>query len=141
MYFDKNKTMVKRFVIYGFVGWVIEIFWTGMHSLIIGDLTLQGYTNLWMFFIYGCAVFLEPIHDILSNWRWMVRGLLWVVIIWGIEYTSGLILFKILGVYPWYYTGPFAIDNLVRIDYAPAWFVAGLLFERLHKALDVMEIT
>lgn len=133
--------MIKRFFIYGFAGWSMEIVWTGLHSLITGDLTLQGYTNLWMLLIYGCAVFLEPIHDILSRWRWQFRGLLWVVIIWGIEYTSGLILYSILGVYPWYYSGPFAIDNLVRIDYAPAWFVAGLIFERMHKMLDVMGIT
>jgi hypothetical protein len=94
-----------------------------------------------MFLIYGCAVFLEPIHDILSRWRWLFRGLIWVVIIWGMEYASGLILFKILDVYPWYYSGPLAIDNLVRIDFAPAWFAAGFIFERLHRALDVMGIT
>jgi len=132
-------TMMKRFFIYGFAGWSIEIFWTGLHSLMMGDLKLQGYTNLWMFLIYGCAIFLEPIHDILSGWRWMFRGLLWVIIIWGIEYTSGLILFNILSVYPWYYSGPFAVDNLVRIDFAPAWFVAGLLFERLHRTLEVRQ--
>lgn len=69
------------------------------------------------------------------------KRFLWVLIIWGIEYTSGLILYNMLGVYPWYYSGPFAIDNLVRIDFAPAWFVAGLIFERLHKALDAMPLT
>ncbi|NLI58150.1 MAG: hypothetical protein GX387_06480 [Clostridium sp.] len=132
--------MLKRFIIYGVIGWSIEIVWTGLHSLIFGDIVMQAYTNLWMFFIYGCAIFLEPLHDIMKKWRWVFRGVLWVIIIWGIEYTSGTILLNLLGHYPWYYSGKFAIDNLVRIDYGPAWFVAGLIFERVHKTLDIYNI-
>ncbi len=128
--------MAKRFFIYGLVGWCVEIIWTGLDSLMRGDLGLDGFTNLWMFFIYGLAVFLEPIHDVIREWRWLFRGIIWVVIIWGIEYTSGLILGNVLGVYPWVYTGTFAVDGLVRIDYAPAWFVAGLIFEKIHYTLD-----
>ncbi len=104
--------MLKRFIIYGVIGWSIEIVWTGLHSLIFGDIVMQAYTNLWMFFIYGCAIFLEPLHDIMKKWRWVFRGVLWVIIIWGIEYTSGTILLNLLGHYPWYYSGKFAIDNL-----------------------------
>lgn len=132
--------MVKRFFIYGLAGWSIEIFWTGLHSMITGDLRLQAYTSLWMFFIYGSAVLLEPIHDVIKVWRWPIRGALWVVIIWGMEYTSGLILVSILDVYPWFYSGPFAVDNLVRLDFAPAWMIAGLIFERIHKMLDVYNV-
>jgi len=132
--------MLKRFFIYGLLGWSMEIFWTGLHSFITGDLRLAGFTNLWMFLIYGCAVFLGPIHDAIYGWKWPVRGLIWVVIIWGIEYASGLLLVSMLGVYPWKYTGPYAIDGLVTLAYAPAWFVAGLIFERVHKTLDAYGI-
>ncbi len=128
--------MVKRFFVYGLLGWGIEVFWTGLGSLMRGDLRLVSFTNLWMFLIYGCAVFLEPIHDIIRNWRWPLRGLIWVIIIWGIEYTSGIILKSLLGTYPWFYTGRFVYEGLVKFDYAPAWFVAGLLFERVHATLD-----
>jgi hypothetical protein len=65
--------MVKRFFIYGILGWGIEVIWTGLGSLISGDLRLLGFTNLWMFFIYGAAVFLEPINDIISSWKWPFR--------------------------------------------------------------------
>ncbi|MCX8130386.1 MAG: hypothetical protein N3I35_09835 [Clostridia bacterium] len=132
--------MIKRYLIYGLIGWCVEIFWTGLGSLMNGNIRLEGFTNLWMFFIYGMAVFLEPIHDVIREWRWLFRGVIWVVIIWGIEYTSGLVLGNILGVYPWVYTGAFAVDNLVRIDYAPAWFVAGLIFEKIHYRLDAYGI-
>lgn len=132
--------MGKRFFIYGLLGWSMEIIWTGIHSVLTGDLKLYGYTSLWMFLIYGSAVFLEPIHDVIRGWRWMARGLIWLVIIWGIEYTSGLIIVSALNIHPWFYSGPFAVDNLVRLDYAPAWFVAGLIFERVHKTLDIYNI-
>lgn len=133
--------MLKRFFIYGLLGWSLEIFWTGLHSLLQGDPRLEGFTNLWMFFIYGSAVFiLEPIHHIIRYWRWPVRGILWVIIIWGIEYSSGLLLINTLGISPWFYTGGYAIDGLVRLDYAPAWFVAGLIFERVHNTLDMYDV-
>jgi len=92
--------MLKRFFFYGIAGWGIEIIWTGMHSLMNGDLRLPGHSNIWMFFIYGCAVFLEPIHHAIAYRHWIFRGLAWVMIIWAIEYASGFILFRILGVYP-----------------------------------------
>lgn len=115
----------------------MEILWTGLiGSIQSGDIRLWGFTNLWMFFIYGSAVFLEPLHDLMSGWKWPARGIIWVVVIWGMEYTSGLFLSNILGTIPWVYSGPFSFQGLIRLDFAPAWFVAGLLFERAHLALD-----
>lgn len=133
--------MIKRFLLYGFAGWCMEIIWTGIGTLMTGDMRLWGFTNLWMFFIYGSAVFLEPINDIISDWAWPVRGILWVVIIWGIEYTSGLIVSNIIGSRPWIYSGPYAVEGLIRLDYAPAWFIAGLVFEKIHHTLDAYEIS
>lgn len=135
----KTNYMIKRFFLYGLIGWCLEIIWTGLDSLINGDLRLVGFTNLWMFFIYGSAVFLEPVHDFIAGWRWPLRGFVWLFIIWGIEYISGLLLVTILGVYPWRYTGPLAVDGLITLEFAPVWFTAGLLFERLHRLLDRYE--
>lgn len=129
--------MIKRYVIYGLIGWNTEVIWTGLHSLMVGDLRLSGFTNLWMFFIYGLAVFLEPIHDIIGRWRWIVRGIIWVFVIWGIEYATGFILENIINLKPWVYKGPYAIDGLIRLDYFPWWFAAGLIFEKIHKTLDI----
>lgn len=128
--------MIKRFLLYGIAGWSIEIVWTGMGSLISGDLRLLGQSNLWMLPIYGLAVFLEPIHHAIIRWPRIFRGLAWVILIWGIEYLSGFILYTILGVYPWYYTDKLAVNGLITLAYAPAWFVAGMIFERIHKTLD-----
>lgn len=132
--------MIKRFLIYGLFGWSIEIIWTGLSSMISGNIKLEAFTSLWMFFIYGLAVFLEPIHHVIEKWSWIIRGVLWVVIIWGIEYTSGFIFTQVLGIYPWFYSGQFSIDGLVRLDYGPAWFIAGFVFERIHRTLDAYNI-
>lgn len=59
-----------------------------------------------------------------------------MVIIFGIEYTSGGLLRAVTGASPWNYTGKlYSIDGLIRLDYAPAWFAAGLFFERVHDWL------
>ncbi|UWG97855.1 putative ABC transporter permease [Dehalobacter sp. DCM] len=118
------------------MGWSLEILWTGLNSLIHGDFRMMGFTNLWMFFIYGSAVFLEPLHDKISHWRWPLRGLIWLMVIWGIEYISGLILLKVLGVYPWEYTDSLAINGFITLGFAPVWFCGGLLFEKVHRKMD-----
>jgi hypothetical protein len=136
----ENSNMLKRFAIYGLIGWSTEIAWTGLESLINGDLRLLGYSSIWMFFIYGCAVFMEPIHDTIAGWNWFFRGIVWLVIIWGMEYSSGLLLYLVLGVHPWLYTDRMAVDGLVTLAFAPAWFAAGLMFERIHRTLDAWHV-
>ena len=136
----KNISMIKRFFLYGIAGWGIEIIWTGIGSLIGGDMRLSGYSSLWMFFIYGSAVFLERIHDFIARWPWMIRGIIWVLLIWSIEYTSGFLLDSVLGIRPWYYTDRLAVNGYITLAYAPAWFVAGIAFERLHRSFDRLGI-
>ncbi|HBG75941.1 hypothetical protein QBE55_00300 [Eubacteriales bacterium mix99] len=132
--------MLKRFILYGFTGWGIEIIWTGLGSLLQGNYKLSGYTSIWMFFIYGCAVFLERIHDRIAHLPWGIRGLIWVLLIYCIEYISGFLMDSLFGICPWHYTGKFAMNGYINFSFAPAWFVAGLLFERLHKSLDELGI-
>ena len=127
---------MKRFLVYGAAGLVLEIIWTGIGSLLGGDLMLGGYSYLWMFPIYGLALFLEPLHDQLRPWPWYLRGLIWMSVILTIEYSTGWLLKSTLGSCPWDYSGSgFSIDGLIRLDYAPAWFFAGFLFEKLHDTL------
>jgi uncharacterized membrane protein len=89
-----------------------------------------------MFFIYGLAVLLEPIHNSIRSWPIVLRGGVYTIIIFAIEYSTGLLLRLLLGVCPWDYSNsPFSISGIIRLDYAPAWFVAGLLFEIAHDGL------
>ncbi len=132
------SNMRRRFIIYGLLGWSLETFWTGLGSAFKGDIRLRGFSYLWMFPIYGLAALFEPIHDRIRRWSWIVRGGIWVILIYAIEYFSGWLLRVMTGRCPWDYQGStrFEVDGLIRLDYAPAWFIAGLLFERIHHWLD-----
>jgi hypothetical protein len=52
-----------------------------------------------------------------------------------VEYSTGGI-YSLLGICPWNYTGAlYSINGLIRLDYAPLWAVAGVMFERLYFVL------
>lgn len=59
------------------------------------------------------------------------HGILDMVLIFFAEYLMGTFL-KSLGICPWDYTGRMlSIDGVIRLDFAPFWFMTGLLFEYL----------
>jgi len=128
--------MITRAVIYGVFGWIGEIIWTGLDSLLAGDPRLVSHTYLWMLPIYGMAVFMEPVHDYLRNYHWLLRGLVYMTLIFTGEYFSGWLLRELIGLCPWHYNSPLAVNGFIRLDYGPAWFTAGLIFERIHDYLD-----
>lgn len=132
--------MIVRYIFYGFAGWCIEIFWTGLGSLLSGDINLRGWTYLWMFPIYGLAIILEPVHDRIRDLPILARGGIYTLIIFLIEYSTGFFLRNAIGTCPWDYSeSAFSINGLIRLDYAPAWFAAGLLFERVHDTLKSIQ--
>lgn len=126
--------MIYRFLLYGLIGWGLEIFWTGLGSAVAGDVRLSASTYLWMFPIYGMAILMEPIHHRIRAWPFLLRGLVWLLIIWIIEYGSGGMIRSITGSSPWDYTGttPWQVNGLIRLDMAPLWMITGFLFERIH---------
>ncbi|MBP1856214.1 putative ABC transporter permease [Metaclostridioides mangenotii] len=127
--------MIIRFLIYGAIGWCMEIMWTGFHSLKNKDYKMTATTSIWMFFIYGMVVFFEPVCDVLAGLPILIRGGIYVLCIFGIEYLTGGFL-KRLGTCPWDYTGSkYSINGLIRLDYAPAWFLAGIIFEAVYRQL------
>lgn len=133
--------MMKRFVLYGLAGWCMEVFYTGLYSLFMGDTKLSGTTYIWMFFIYGMAVFLEPIHNKIMGLHFVIRGGVYAVLILLTEYFTGWLLSKLIGVCPWDYgSGKYIVKGFTRIDSAPLWGAAGLLFEKLHNALTLPNI-
>ena len=126
---------LKRFLIYGSAGCLMEVFWTGLGSLIKKNFRLISSTSLWMFFIYGLAAALDPICDMLTGYPFFLRGCVYVLSVFVIEYLTGYLLKK-AGLCPWDYShSKFSVNGVIRLDYAPVWFVAGLIFERLHFIL------
>ena len=125
--------MLKRGFIYGSLGLVMEVMWTGFCSLLEGDFSLRAHTSLLMLPIYGAAVFLEPMFCMFRAMRLTlpVRGLCYALLIFACEYVSGKIL-TFAGICPWQYSGPFSVEGLIRLDYLPLWAAVGLFFEQIH---------
>lgn len=133
--------MKTRFAIYGLVGWFVEVVWTGLNSLMRMDAKLQCYTSIWMFPIYGMIAFFEPLCELIKKWNILYRGGVYTACIFIMEYATGMILKKIIGVCPWDYSGTkFSINGIIRLDYAPVWFGAGLFFEKVHKIVHKRNI-
>lgn len=106
----------------------------------------MGRTSLWMFPIYGLGVLLGPIGCKLDNWltgknfcltkgraaeRMVRNGLIYMILIFAAEYLFGWFLTQ-MGICPWDYSDwPTNINGLIRLDFAPLWFITGLLFEQI----------
>lgn len=91
----------------------------------------MGNTSVFMFVIYGMAVFLKPVCALVKNMPVWLRGLVYTVCIFSAEYTTGMLLSRKERC-PWNYThSRYHVNGLIRLDYAPLWFFTGLLFERM----------
>lgn len=88
----------------GITGLCLEVLWTGMINFFKKDKKLSCNTSLLMFPIYGMAFLIKPISTLIKK-----RELC-----------------------PWDYSkSKFNIKGIIRLDYAPAWFTVGLLYEKI----------
>lgn len=125
------KTFTHNFIRCGIVGWCLEILFTSLHSLQRRDWRLRGQTSIWMFPIYGMAALLAPVSKLLKTRPALLRGTVYASCIFFAEYLSGCLLQK-KGCCPWDYgRSKWHIKHIIRLDYAPIWFLTGLLFERI----------
>ena len=93
------------------------------------DYTMTGHTSVIMLPIYGMTVFLEPLFMKLKTVSWVYRGCIYALVILGCEFVTGYIL-KGMGICPWDYTNKGVnICGVIRLDYIPLWFFAGLFLE------------
>lgn len=134
--------MVKKFFFFGAVGLLLELFWTGLVSALSLDASLECHSSWWMFFIYGLAAFMGGCFELLRGEGLIKRGIVYTSVIFFVEYFSGLIL-RSLASCPWDYSAAlFSVNGLIRLDYAPLWFIAGLFFEWLYfNKVKIWELT
>lgn len=125
------RYLSRNFLVCGLTGWCMEILFTSFKSLCRRNHKLLGQTSLWMFPIYGCAALIKPLYSLIGRLPAAVRGGIYSVGIFTTEYISGCMLKK-HGCCPWDYSrAKFNIRGVIRLDYAPLWMGAGLLFERI----------
>ena len=127
----KTTFFTNNFLLCGALGWCLEIFWTGLHSMQKGKKDLMGQSSLWMFPIYGCASVIAPLSRIYKNCSRFVRGCIYMLHIFAGEYIFGCLLKK-YEMCPWDYSkSKFHVNGVIRLDYAPLWFITGLFYENL----------
>lgn len=125
------KNLFHDFIYCGTIGWCMEIIFTALDSPRRRDLKLKGNTSIWMFPIYGCAALLSPISRLLHKKPVWMRGLTYMSLIFSVEYITGNLLNR-HSLCPWdYHRSRFHVHRFIRLDFAPYWFGAGLLYERL----------
>ncbi len=109
----------------------MEIIFTGLGSLKKREPSLTAKTSIWMFPIYGMACLLSPVCRLLKGKNILTRGCVYTLCIFTGEFFSGMLLKK-HSACPWDYSkAKYNIGGVIRLDYAPLWFGAGLLFEKL----------
>ncbi len=135
--YNKNKVVSQLvstetdFLKCGVTGWCLEVVWTGFYNFIHLDKKMTSNTSIIMFPIYGMAAFIKPISRFLSQKNVMLRGSIYTVLIFAIEFLTGHALKK-KEMCPWDYSkSRYNVKGLIRLDYAPAWFAVGLLYEKM----------
>jgi Putative ABC-transporter type IV len=134
-----DRTGMRRFLAYGLSGFGIEIAFTAAgRALRLRDRRLVGHTYLWMLPIYGGGgLLLERLHA--RSLRPAARALVSTLAIYAVEYGSGALLARLLGACPWRYRRGLTLGGLVRLDYAPFWYGAALLFEILQGEIAKLD--
>jgi hypothetical protein len=97
---------------------------------------LKGHSFVWMLPIYGLGLLtFEPVHDALRSDPWPVRGLVYVALLYVIEYASGAFLARLTGGPVWRWIGRGSVAGHVHLAMAPVWFALGLALEPLQDFL------
>ena len=123
--------MTHNFLKCGLIGLFIEIFFTGCDSARHHDYRMTGHSSILMFPIYGAAALIRPVSHLLKKQNTLIRGTIYMIGIFATEFASGKFLRR-RGICPWDYSKePTNIQGVIRLDYAPLWFLVGLLFERV----------
>lgn len=132
-------------LIFSFIGVGLEVFWTSIIDYVkTRNPRLEGKSYFWVFFVYGIVPF---VYLIVLNWfgstSIFVRGILYMILFYLLEFISGYTLKIIFGVSPWNYSG-YKINlfgkkiksdflGVICLNYLPVWYIYGILGEFLFK--------
>lgn len=115
--------IMRRFALYAALGLLIEVLFTGVRSVIQGNLSATSTSYLWMIPIYGFAALAMEGLQSATGWRWVSLAPAFVLIIFWVEYASGWLLHHLIGACPWDYgAGPWSPGGYINLRYTPFWF-------------------
>lgn len=137
------KILIVSFL-FACIGITTEVVFTSFSSLAISffenspiSWALTGKTYFWMFFIYALIPFIFKGFNLLVEGKtFAYKIFLAVVVIYLVEFSTGLFLKIVLGACPWEYTTGLHVMGLIRLDYFPAWILFAALVIYIYEVLD-----
>lgn len=135
------RNAVFEFVLFGLLGLGLEVAFTAVLDFFESrDTRLLGYSSLLYFPFYGLTpLFFRHAGPLLFPLAWPWRGLIYVLVGFSAEYVSMGALRLAFGRSPSeesYRRRRWNVHGLIRLDFAPAWFAAGFLFEFFFRVLN-----
>lgn len=124
------------FVSYGCFGLLLEIFFTGMHDLLMGrNKNMRAVTSLWMAPIYGIgATCLEILS--FAELRLPLFIVIGVIIVYFVEFSLGWVSRR-AGLRLWdYQHARFNVKGLIRLDYVFFWVMVVVVFYVSHNLIN-----
>lgn len=146
MPFSKNRIGHTFFMMMFFacLGITTEVVFTALSAFITGQTingkplyALSGYSYLWMIPVYALIPLTGLfIHPKVNHWPVFWRLPFFVLLVYIVEFSSGLLLKIGTGSCPWEYTSGWHIMGLIRLDYFPAWLLFVWIVEYLYVFIN-----
>lgn len=140
----KWKIASIRFLIFAFGGMLGEVFYGASLSAWNGNWSLYGQSSPWMMIDYGLlGIILWPIAVKLTQWKLPlpVRAFVYMLLIYSVEYVSGIIFTWGMGLRVWSYEGiPYNLHGQIMLYSAPIWYGLGLCAEFLYRKVDAVAV-
>jgi len=126
---------------FALMGITLEVFWQGLGNLIRKkDLRLIGHSYIWMIPLYGLVPFIyKTTLSHFQNYSIFFRGLIYMFAFYLLEYIFGFTIKQLTGRCPWDYSKhyvkifgkkrKFHFQKIITLEYAPVWYIYGILFE------------
>lgn len=134
MHHHTPLSLPMRFYIYAIHGYVIEVMFTAVWEFVVNhNLKFPGNTSVWSLVIYGISILVvEQIYfHLQGSASLLVRGIIYTIWTYLWEFCTGYLL-KSFDACPWDYTNfDWDVMGLVTMEYAPLWFIGGILTEKL----------
>lgn len=133
-----------RFMIFALMGMLGEVFLGALLQLWSGNFSMHGQSSPWMMLDYGLlGLIVMPLaaRMIRLGIPLAGRALVYMVLIYAVEYVSGIIFTWGLGLRVWDYTGiPYNLHGQIMLYSAPLWYGLGLAAEFLNRKVDAVAL-
>jgi uncharacterized membrane protein len=138
------KRVFARFMIFALIGLLMEVFFGAGGRLLEGNWNMRGCTSPWMMLDYGLL-------GVVTIWlsRPMIkrrvplvfRAVVYMLGIFFVEYTSGLLFHKVMGLHVWDYSGmPYNLHGQIALFFVIPWYLIGLTVEFMYKWVDACAV-